>query len=344
MRPMIAPIGPGRLAWLALAGLAAVAAALTGAAWVALRTDAHVDGVEQLARVCLLASESVARGLWGWASSHPWTAVALGGLAGSLAWAQLRLGASLVSGWRMNGRLIPSTAGRLPALEWALRGAPDVDPARVGVLRSATPTAFTAGLVRPRIYLSAGLVETLTRGELRSVIRHEQAHAAAWDPVRLAAARFLSDFLWFLPVARNLTDAFANQAEFRADDAAVAVGSDSIALAAAIVKVARGAVVPPRLAPALGGFALVERRVTRLLGRDHVVRADAPWGRTAASAVIVLGMLALLLGPTALSGAAASPARPWTAMPEGLMDCPAHHGMPAMPPLDRCRDQSEAPA
>jgi Zn-dependent protease with chaperone function len=257
---------------LALGGLAAVAAALTGAAWVALRTDLRMEGLEELARVCLLASESVARGLWGWASHHPWTAATLSMLGGSVAWAGLRLGVSLLSGWRRRGRLIPDPARRFTRLARALRGAPDVDPARVRALWWAQPTAFTAGLVRPRIYLSRGLVETLTKDELQSVLRHEQAHAAAWDPLRLAAARVLSDCLWFLPVARHLAEAFGNQAEFRADDAAVAGGSDALDLATAIVKAARGAVVTPRLAPGLGGFSLVERRVTRLLGRDRTPR------------------------------------------------------------------------
>jgi Zn-dependent protease with chaperone function len=329
------------LAWLALAGLVAVAAALAGGIWVALRADPRPDGLEELARVCWLASESAARGLWGWAWRHPWTALVVSGLAGSLTWALLRLGASLASGWRMKGWLTAHTAERFTALERALRGVPEVDPARVRVLSSTAPAAFTAGLVRARIYVSAGLVETLTEAELRSVIRHEQAHATARDPLRLAAARFLSDFLWFLPVSRNLTDAFASQAELRADDVAVAAGSESIDLAAAIVKTARGGVDTPRLAPALGGFAVVERRVTRLLGREPVARADAPWGRAAASALIILGVLALLVGPSASSDLAVASGRPWTAMTEGMMDCPGHHSMPAAPPMDRCRDEGQ---
>ncbi|MGH7419185.1 MAG: hypothetical protein ACREKB_15530, partial [Candidatus Rokuibacteriota bacterium] len=130
----------------------------------------------------------------------------------------------------------------------------------------------------------------------------------------------------------------ANQAEFRADEVAVAGGSESIDLAAAIVKTARGAVVTPRLAPALGGFALVERRVTRLLGREAAAEAAVPWGRTVASALIVLGVLTLLLGPTASPGAAASPDLPRMAMSGGMMDCPGHHGVSTPPPMDRCRD------
>lgn len=341
MKHRRAALGPSRLAWLALAGLAAVATTLIGAGWMGLRPDPRADGLEQLARVCWLASESAVWRLWGWAWHHPWPAVVVGGLAGSLAWALLRLGASLASGWRVKERLTADPSGRVPALERALRGAPDVDPARVRVLSSATPSAFTAGLVRPWIYVSAGLVVVLTDEELRSVIRHEQAHAIAWDPMRLAAARFLSDFLWFLPVARNLGDAFANHAEFRADDAAVVGGSNPVDLAAAIVKTVRSGVVTPRLAPALRGFAVVERRVTRLLRRDPVARGDAPWGRAAVSAVIVLGVLALLLGATASPGSAASPEQPWAAMAEGMVDCPGHHGMPTPPALDRCRDEGQ---
>jgi Zn-dependent protease with chaperone function len=315
-----------------------VAAALAGAAWIAVPAGVWTAASDRLVRACLLSSESAVRGVWGWASSHPWTAATLGALAGSLAWALLRLGVSVVGGWRMRGRLAAYEPASFPVLDRVLRRAPEVDPARVRVVRTAKPAAFTAGLVRPRIYVSAGLLESLTEDELRSVLRHEQAHAAAWDPARLAAVRFLSDFLWFLPVSGTLADAFSNQSEFRADDAAVAAGSDSIALAAAIVKTAKGALVAPRLAPALSGLALVEQRITRLLGRDRAVEATIPWRRAAASGVLVIGVLAFLLGPAASLGAAPSPDPVWITMSEGLMDCPGHHGMPAMPPADRCRD------
>lgn len=334
----VMPAGPARVAWLALAGLAMVAVVLAGAAWMALPAGTWAGASDRLVRACLLASESAVRGFWAWAVGHPWTAVTLGTLAGSLAWALLRLGVSLVQGWRTTGRVAAYEPGEFRVLDAALPQASGVDPARVRVLRTGRPAAFTAGFVRPRIYVSAGLLEMLTEGELQSVLRHEQAHADAGDPLRLAAVRFLSDFLWFVPVARPLADAFAHHAEFRADDVAVAVGSDAVDLAAAVVKTARGVAVTPRLAPALGGFALVERRVMRLLGRDHAARPQATWGRAVASGLIVAGVLAALLGPAGSSGAGGWPDPSRGPMTSGMTDCPGHHGVPTVPLEDGCRD------
>jgi hypothetical protein len=56
---------------------------------------------------------------------------------------------------------------------------------------------------------------------------------------------------------------------------------------------------------------------------------------------IVLGVAALLVGPTASSNATALRAQPWTAKPDGMMDCSMH---PEGLPVDRCRDVREAAA
>lgn len=287
---------PGHLAWLALSGLAATALLLAGSVGVALQSDPWGAAPQRLVDACLLFSRSVATTTWSWVTHHPLGAFALAFLAGSMAWALARLAMALLRGGRLGRKLSAYEAGAFPPLDRALPLAPEVDPTQIGIIPSVTPEAFTVGLLRPKICLSQGLLQSLREPELQAVLRHEHAHARALDPLRLAAVRFLSDFLWFLPVSRPLADAFSGMAELRADEAAVAAGSDALELASALVRTARG-VAAPRLAPALGGLALVEERVLRLLGQDPRLPITIRWGRGLASAVIIAALVGLLVNP-----------------------------------------------
>lgn len=319
---------PAQLAWLALAGLAAVATVLIAAMWVGLRSDDWQATSERVVRACLLASESAARGFWAWASAHPLTAFALGILAGSLGWAVVRFSLSLWNGSPRGRQLDVYEPDRYPLLDHALQATPDIDSALVRIVRLSTPAAFTAGLVHPKICLSVGLIESMTEGELQGVLRHEAAHVRTRDPLRLAAARVLSDLLWFLPVTRSLADVFLGQAEFQADEAAVAAGGDPVELASAIVKAAKGALLAPPLAPALGGLALVEQRVARLLGRDRTMATRIPLGRGVMSALMLMALLLLLLSPGLAREGASSPdlqsptAHMRWMMSQGMSGCP----------------------
>lgn len=289
-------VRPGRLAWLALSGLAATALLLAGAVGMALQSEPWGAAPQRLVDACLVFSRSVATTTWSWVTHHPLAALALAFLAGSLAWALAGLAMGLLRGVRLGRKLSAYEAGPFPLLDRALPLAPEVDPTRIRIIPSMTPEAFTVGLLRPKICLSEGLLRSLREPELQAVLRHERAHARALDPLRLAAVRFLSDFLWFLPVSRPLADAFSGMAELRADEAAVAAGSDALELASAIVTTARG-VSEPRLAPALGGLALLEERILRLLGQNPRFPITIRWGGGLASAVMIAALVGLLVSP-----------------------------------------------
>src|SRR3972149_3078784 len=50
--------------------------------------------------------------------------------------------------------------------------------------------AFTHGLLKPRIYISTGLMKCLSRDELRAVFLHELCHRDKLDPLRFLALGF----------------------------------------------------------------------------------------------------------------------------------------------------------
>jgi Zn-dependent protease with chaperone function len=122
------------------------------------------------------------------------------------------------------------------------------------------PVAFCAGWLRPRVYVSTGVLERLSERELRAVLAHERQHWALRDPLRLAVGRVLCQALFFLPVLNALHSDYADAAELTADAAAlVALDGAGAALASAMLTL--GATGSE------GEVAISSRRVDALLGQ-----------------------------------------------------------------------------
>lgn len=111
----------------------------------------------------------------------------------------------------------------------------ELDARAVRLFESSRPQAFCAGLLRPRVFLSAAARDRLCDTELRAVLAHEDHHVRRRDPLRLFAARVLADALFFVPALSRLERRYAELAELAADEAAVRAAG-SAALASALLK------------------------------------------------------------------------------------------------------------
>jgi Zn-dependent protease with chaperone function len=170
---------------------------------------------------------------------------------------------------------------------------------RVRVLQGETPApAFTAGLLRPCMYLSEELPRALSPEELRATFLHELAHLRRRDPLRVAALRFLARALFWLPLVAVWANALAEEVEIAADDDAGR--TEPLALAGAIVKVAR--ITTDRIAfavPALGDGPLVDRRVRRLLGQSLVPTVPVPLGSLVRTVMVLIALWVVVLSVVA---------------------------------------------
>lgn len=140
----------------------------------------------------------------------------------------------------------------------------------IKVLTDEKPIAFTAGLIKPKIYLSEGLIKALTIKELEAVILHELAHVERKDNIAIFSMLFLRDFLFMLPLAHFLFRVYIREKENAADDFAVKLMKEPSYLASALLKLVRLNNLEKEPVPAYATFfpsrATARARIVRLLG------------------------------------------------------------------------------
>jgi hypothetical protein len=162
-------------------------------------------------------------------------AVVLVGVAAGSAVGALRAAMGAIRQTRAFHRWVASSEVPVPArmagaaVELGLAG-------RVRVIDAPESWAITAGLWRPYVVVSTGLVASLTSTQLRAVLTHERAHVTRRDPQRIVVGRILAAHLWFLPIARDMRDRSERGCELAADRAATRRWGRS-ALAGALLSV-----------------------------------------------------------------------------------------------------------
>jgi len=107
----------------------------------------------------------------------------------------------------------------------------------VTVFADRLPLAFTAGFLKPRVFLSTRLVDILDEKELRAVILHESHHQRSKDPLKGLVVSFISDLLFFLPVSRFLHKTYHLTSEMTADAYSVSSQADPLDLVGSLLKV-----------------------------------------------------------------------------------------------------------
>lgn len=160
-------------------------------------------------------------------------------------------------------------------------------------LNLAAPQAFCLGFWRPRIWLTAGLLNLLSDKELAAVLTHEAYHCRWRDPVRLLISRALQSAFFFLPLVADLAKFAELQQEIAADRSAIGYLGDDLPLLCALQKLltqqAKGVALP---GVAYSPFNVTEARLRRLIypGQPTPFR----WRAALAGGVINLGVILLL--------------------------------------------------
>lgn len=189
----------------------------------------------------------------------------------------------------------------LLASEMRLRNAPGVR-----VVAAQRPYAFVAGLFRPCVVVSSGLVALLDDEELSAVVCHELLHIQRGDLWWTALCGVLRDFSWFLPITRRLYMSMLQEQELACDDS-VQGEPRRLALASALARVWQSglnSVRTPRGALAFYSSdhsPHLEARVRRLIEKSGADKGQFPY-----KALLAMVGLLLLFVIAQVSAAAAA--------------------------------------
>ena len=144
------------------------------------------------------------------------------------------------------------------------------EPHPIAVLEEEAPLLALAGIVRPQIVISDGVLRALSSDQLAAAVRHEQAHRASRDNFKRLLLLLAPDVIPFAPTTAALDRCWARVTEWAADDEAIAGDAErSLSLAAALVRVARmgrGPVLSPLVNALVSGEHELRERVDRMLG------------------------------------------------------------------------------
>jgi Zn-dependent protease with chaperone function len=202
-----------RLFWLRMAPTAAAAFLAWGAIPVAFALWEPAGKIERVGPVALML------------------AVAGAGLIASSLW---RLALALWETNRIHRSLVDATRAPLP-----------LSPLPAFVIDSSFPIVALVGVFVSRLFVARNVVDACDEGELRAVIAHEQAHAAARDNLKRLLMGSAVDVLAWLPLGKRMLRDWAATAELAADENAVRHNAGRLPLASALIKVARLAIAPP---------------------------------------------------------------------------------------------------
>jgi Zn-dependent protease with chaperone function len=144
------------------------------------------------------------------------------------------------------------------------------------VLARSTVPICTIGIFKPRIEVTAELLDALDDHALIGALLHEAAHVRAYDPLRLFILSLCQSLNPAAFLLRPEADRWRLAREAACDEEAVMSGGDPLSLAQAIVTAARCATGPaPVHAVPLGGRGMdnIQLRVGLLLRQADGCRA-----------------------------------------------------------------------
>jgi hypothetical protein len=174
------------------------------------------------------------------------------------------------------------------------------------LIKRRVPLFALTGIIRPRLLVAPAIRRSLTRDQLRVALHHERAHGLAWDNGKRLLLAFAPGLLPGVHGVTALERHWSRFTEWAADDDAIQGDPErSLALAGALVRIARmGSVALPLASGLLDGDGLTER-VDRLLNPAAPEPWDAqPMVITAAAALTVVASCAgLALRPASLESA-----------------------------------------
>ncbi|MEH7457615.1 M56 family metallopeptidase [Bacillus sp. JJ1127] len=104
------------------------------------------------------------------------------------------------------------------------------------LLPSLEVTAFTIGVIHPKIVLSEGVFQSFSEEEIDAIVLHEEYHQKNRDPLKLFLFTVLAEGMMYVPVLKGMLQRYHMYQELLADKYAMNQMKSSFALGSALLK------------------------------------------------------------------------------------------------------------
>lgn len=109
----------------------------------------------------------------------------------------------------------------------------------VYVIESSRQVAFCFGLFNPKIYVSTGLLTSVSKKELEAILLHENYHMKHYHSLILTSLSLFETISTFFPFIRDIINEFKLRFEIQADQSAIQIMGNSKYLLTALEKLIR---------------------------------------------------------------------------------------------------------
>ncbi len=139
---------------------------------------------------------------------------------------------------------------------------------KIAVVKSQEKFAFVLGIRNPKIYISTGLISTLSKKEFEAVLAHECYHLENRDTFTMLVASIVNSISFIFPVLSDFVRNYKVAREIAADKFSVIKSGDNRALVSALSKILAAPTVSTYYAASIADHETLEERILALLSKN----------------------------------------------------------------------------
>lgn len=163
---------------------------------------------------------------------------------------------------------------------------------KVDVVESDLYSPFCYGLLKPRICISLKLVNSLSTGEIKTVLLHESYHLNNKDPLKILLSEIAASMFFFVPILKDIRNYYILSKEIAADQLAVKLaGVENLRLV--LIKILSSPTPVFSGVASFGSYKDLEQRVC-VLASNHKIRVKVSLLRLSISLTFFIFAIAAL--------------------------------------------------
>ena len=184
------------------------------------------------------------------------------------------------------------------------------------------------GIIRPVLFLPAGIPDRLNNDELETIIAHELCHIRRWDNLAAVFHVIVQTVFWFHPLVWWIGSRLVDERERACDENVLRLGSDPHTYASAILRVCEFYVAAPSSVVSRVTGSNLKTRIEDIMMQRTVIAMSFGRKLSLACAAAVFIAAPVLFGMTTAPGAKVQAAAPRVLSPPTVAVSPKPAAQP----------------